>query len=193
MELIGTRKTLQEAFSRGWDRHGINMIEYMLYGEEIETGDFYSSDNSVCDGVEAGYILAAVSKQKPRIAQWLEFCYGMNNSDYRQYAVASDLFADLFQGKRNISGKQIIRHQNLCFLAANDYRMRILNGKGIPLEVYYAYMNVHQPNWPRDWKIKHRYCLANLSDLDNEGVENISKMLRSLRGHSKKRPSEILK
>ena len=190
MHLKGTRQAITEALTFGLRQQG-GIVQQMLYGCKIDKSPTDRS-HSIVDGLEAGYILAAVDLQKPHIAAWLRHNYGYIYSRELVSDLAKRLRIDLFS---DIATRQHPRMFGLCTVAVDDYKYRLQTGqmdKGIPRDVYSHAMGTSESHFQRDFGRKRGDIFARIQDWDSEGIANISIMLRALRGEGSFRPSQLI-
>jgi hypothetical protein len=194
MKLRSTRQAIHDALSWGqMHSTGSGFAEYLLYLTKIEKS---IKNNDPCvDVVEVGYICAAINTLPPHIGGWLKFAYGESSSDLLQTILAAKLRFDLFP----ISSPK--KHGQLLALASvslEDYRLRLWRNRDLPEAVYCERMEIFQANFNRDgWDDKKDACLDAIRPWDSEGVGQISRMVKALRGDDESEqpmsPTEVLK
>jgi len=194
LNLNSTKVAIQDALAWEWRTKGDSgIVEFSKYLCKIQKSGTLDNNQKICDSMECGYILAAISKQKEPIPHWLHYVYGIENRDSDKLTLASHLFFKLFMGK--IKRKYIDRYQKFCEIIVDDYRVRVItNGaKKMPVETYAKELAIDPDNWIRDWENRWGKGIDELIRLDAEGIGNVSRMVKSLREpESEYSPGEIL-
>jgi len=191
MKLGNTRQAIHDALAWGYLQTGLVGIgEYLVYLTRVEKS-MTRKDTNV-DFMEAGYVCAAINVLAPHLGGWLKFAYGPEDLALIQSILAAKLRFDLFPLG---SAKRHIKLLSLSSVSLEDYRLRLRRNREMPVTVYAERMNVNADNWARDeWQNKRDVCLKTIMNWDREGVGQVSRMVKSLRGENNdgERPSEIL-
>jgi len=186
-----TRHAIHDALAWGWlNRSDMGMLEHIKLHCRVQKSNTHNNNARIQDILEAGYILAAIRDQKPLVRSWLYFAYDISEHPHDRAEIACELFDQFFRG--HIRADKISRYRALCEVSVDDYRLRILRQKPLPIQVYTRTMKTHPDHFSRDWQEKRDKCLDSIASLDKEGIGNVSRMVKSLQGKSEERPSEIL-
>lgn len=192
MNLNSTKQAIHDALTWEWKVKGdVGIVEWSKYLCRIQKSGTFDNNSKIQDSTEVGYILAAISKQKSPIPQWLHYAYGIENRDLDKHTLASHLFFKYFHG---VKPSKITRYQTFCILIVEDYKMRLQThgAKKMPIVTYGKELGIDPNNWIRDWKHKWGQGIDELIRLDAEGIGTVSRVVKSLRGDSEHSPSEIL-
>ena len=191
MTWTSTRQAIHDALAWGWlNRSDMGMLEHIKLHCRVQKSNTHNNNARIQDILEAGYILAAVREQAPLVRAWLYFAYDITEHPHDRAEIACELFDQFFRG--HIRANKISRYRALCEVSVDDYRLRILRQKPLPIQVYTRSMKTHPDHFSRDWQEKRDKCLDRIASLDKEGIGNVSRMVKALRGASEERPSEIL-
>jgi hypothetical protein len=155
-----------------------SMTEYLDYRSKIDKSGFWDSSNRIVHGLEAGFILSAIDKQRPAVGGWLKYCYG-KESETLSSILSGTMRFELFPMS------DVKKHQkllSLCKVALDDYKLSQMNGRQMPVEVYVNELCANASNFSRDWGKQKRACLEHIRSWDVEGVANVSIMVRALKG-----------
>lgn len=189
MKLGSTRQAIHDALCWGQLQRQSGLTEYLEYLTLIQKS--VMPNNSAVDMIEAAYICAAIHSLDLHLGGWLTFAYAPEPSGVVQDALASKLRFDLFP---MTSAKKHMRLFNLASVSLEDYRLRVHLHRDLPSVVYAERVGVDECNWARDWREKQDKCLRAIGTWDKEGVGQVSRMVKSLRGEDDEgeQPSEIL-
>lgn len=191
MNLSSTRQAIHDALAWGYLQTGLTGInEYLIYLTRVQKS-LRQHDPNV-DFMEAGYICAAINALDPHLCGWLRFAYGPQDLAVVQDALASKMRFDLFPIS---SPKKHVRLFSMAQTSLEDYRLRVQRKRDLPIVIYAQRMGVDPDNWSRDgWGDKREKCLNTIVIWDKEGVGQVSRMVKSLRGNDDEgeRPTEIL-
>lgn len=171
-----TRESIQTALAWGELQHSSGMVEKALYGCMIDKSHV-NNDNMIVANLEAAKICAAISSKPPLIRAWLRFCYGHKDSKHDQAEVAMGVMWANFP---KIGAKLWEKHVKLCEIATLDFKCQVIAGKRLPKEVYYSTLGTLQNHWSRDWGRKLNQCLDTLAGYDNNGLQGVSGVIRSI-------------
>lgn len=189
MNLSSTRQTIHDALSWGYLQIASNGLqEYLIYLTRIEKSIV---NRDPVDCLEAAYICAAINTIRPHLGGWLKYAYGPDDSGLVQTALASKLRFELFP---IASVKKNARLFELANTGLEDYRLRVRRYRELPIQVYAQRLGVHPEHWARDWSDKQDKCLDAIKLWDAEGVGQVSRMVKALRGENDdETPSVVLK
>ena len=179
MRFDSTRQAIHDALAWGYLKRESGLTEYLTYLCKIDKSGT-TRDNCV-DMLEAGYILAAISKLPPHIQSWIRFGYGYDDSRIIQSVVASYIRFHLWP----ISEAK--KHERLIAMAkkaTEDYRLRVWQNKQMPIIAYCQDMGVNEKNFKRDWGNRLDQCLDLLKLMDSDGVGRISPVVKALKGQA---------
>lgn len=171
------REAVQSALSYGDARLGnTGMVPQAMYGCKIDLSHI-NNDSFIVEGLECGQICAAINNQPPLLRAWLHWAYGPKDNKHDQGEAAMGVMWANFP---KIGAKLWDKHVKLCEIAALDYKCQVIAGKRLPQEVYYSTLGTIQNNWSRDWGRKLNLCLDTLAGYDNNGLDGVSKVIRSI-------------
>jgi hypothetical protein len=190
MKLSTTRQAIHDALAWGYLQTGIvGIVEFLVYLTRVEKSLSHRDQN--VDFLEAAYICAAVNSLRDHVGGWLKFAYGPDEEGLIQDSLASKLRFDLFPIS---TARRHVRYFNLATTSLEDFRLRLRRNRDLPIQVYSERLNVPQPNFYRDgWGDKKDLCLNRIRIWDREGVGQVSRMVKSLKGDSDDSPTEILR
>jgi hypothetical protein len=188
VKLTTTRQAIHDALSWGWQQGESSMVQYLTYLTKIEKS--IKRGEPCGDFLEAGYICAAINTLPSHIGGWLKFAYGYEDSKIIQTALASKLRFDLFA---MATAKKHNRLLALAETSLEDFRLRTWQYRELPNALYCERLGILQPNYYRDgWGNKQNRCLDLIKQWDREGVGQVSRMVRSLKGDSEETASQVL-
>lgn len=191
MKISGTRQAIHDALAWGYlQRSEGSLVEYLTYLTRIQKSGGYSDPSA--DFLEAAYICAAINGLPNHVGGWLKFAYGPDEKEYDllQSILASKLRFDLFPIS---SAKKHERLISMAMTSLEDYRLRLRRNRDMPIAVYCERMKVQQPNFYRDgWGDKLDALLKVEREWDADGVGQVSRVVKSLRGDSDETATEAL-
>lgn len=187
MNLKNTREAIHEAFTWGHTKKQSGLSEYLDYLTQIQKSG-RDNNQSTAEFVEAAYILAAVSSLPPHIGGWLEFAYGFDDSQLIQLSLAARL-RDLFRFRH---ARQNHRYLALAMSALEDQRIGYWQRRRLPVVVYAERIGCDPDNFQRDFSRPLKKCTEEITGWDRDGIGQVSRVVRSLRGESDYQASEEL-
>ncbi len=181
MKLRSTREAIHDALAWGHMQMGGNGLqEYLVYLTKIEKSIV---DRQPCvDFLEAAYICASINMLPRHVGGWLKYAYGPDDNPLLQDILASKLRFDLFP---MTTAKKHNKLLALSSASVEDYRLRVRRNRDLPIVFYATKMGVDPDNWARDrWSEKRDCCHSAILNWDREGVGQVSRMVKSLRGET---------
>jgi hypothetical protein len=189
MKLTSTRQAIHDALSWGYLQKSENgIVEYLTYLCKIQKSQRQNDPN--LDFMEVGYICAAIDTLSKPLRGWLEFCYGPEDSKSINIILGGYVWNMMFKIS---NAKRYAKQRALCECAVEDFRLGVMQHKTLPIQIYSDRMEVSESNFSRDWGDQRRQCLRVVQVWDTEAVGHASRMIKSLRGDSDNRPSEVLR
>ena len=189
MKLGSTRQAIHDALSWGFLQKESGLTDFLTYLTQIEKSK--RPNNAAVDLVEAAYVCAAIDSLKPHLGGWLKFAYGPEDLSLTQTILATKLRSDLFPIS---SVKKHLKMLSLSSVSLEDYRLRLRRYRDMPDIVYCERIGIAQPHFYRDgWGDRRKQCLDTLKNWDKDGVGQVSRVVKALRGESEdETASEIL-
>lgn len=188
MKLGTTRQAIHDALCWGWQQGESSMVQYLTYLTRIEKS---IRNHEPCgDVLEAAHICAAINTIGTP-GGWLKFAYGY--SDYP--VIQGDLAWKLLYPFGQDTAKRHRKMFALAMTSLEDYRLGYWRDKQLPVKLYAERMEVREGNFERDWGDMRRQMFDQIRKWDREGVGQVSRMVKSLRGPTEPEdsPTEILK
>lgn len=189
MKLGSTRQAIHDALCWGYlQRSESSLVEYITYLTRIEKT--IRAGAPCGDFLEAAYICAAVNTLSAA-GGWLKFAYGSDDSETIQTALAGEL-RDMFPCKGVRKNQRLLE---LAKTSLEDFRFGVWREQTLKLGIYAERMGTSEDHFERDWGKTRRAMLKQIGMWDREGVGQVSRMVRALRGPTdvEDRPSEVLR
>ena len=156
-----------------------NVLTMQEYGCRIDRSSASSADGLIVDAIEAGRIMAVVDIQAPEVRGWLIYAYPPDTLLTQSTFLQSHLFNQLFLSEPE---KYRSRLYKLCDLAIYDFKIRINNGKKLPMEYIASVLGVQKQNLKRDgYMLKFRKIEELLGRYDAIGVDAVAQLINKLR------------
>lgn len=176
MRLFGARRAIHDATAIHWLKG--EGLRRELYGCKIDRSPSSSADRIIVDGLEAGRILAAVDAQSEPVRMWLYLAYGVEAPAHYRGCLVEELWRDLFQAK---AAHRWPRLRRLAGAAIDDYRLRVLQGRELPLVALCYSVGADPAHWWRDgWGRRLRLVQERLNAWDGEGLRAVAAVIGEL-------------
>lgn len=181
MKIMGCRTAIQDALAYAYT--GSNQLaEFLTYLCKIDKSTSTGTAQFALT-LQYARIRAGISDQRYPIPEWIMYAYGPDladsQKDHQKRRIALTIAESLTPSVCSLKRKT--RLVELCALAVEDYRLGMFLGKTLPNRVYSDALEVREDNFPRDWGKSRDQALEQIKRLDNEGIANISIIVREIR------------
>lgn len=132
--------------------------------------------------VQYAKIRAAISAQRPQIKDWLIYAYGPDveamHKEEKQAHIAALVAQEAFNGEKRTKLPLLSK---IAHIAVLDYRVGQVMGKELPVSAYLEHTGCNAAHWARDREPYRRKALMCLKAYDNEGMANVSIVVKAIR------------
>lgn len=150
-------------------------------------GGGHNNNNTIARGVEAGKILKAVYDQPDRQKCWLLFAYSemFSNTEVKALClyVTAKVLADYQLAYGQMREKKLQKCKVVISRAIMDFKQRVNSATKMPIKEL-AFGLCSADNWHRDFSRVHRMTLKCLDELDKNGLQPVSEVVKSLRQYA---------